>query len=222
MSLRTHALAAVALAALACAAPASLAQVAPQTTAPQSTAPALPQAVKTAAQFAGDYKAPRDSAGRPDLAGYWTNASVSRMERPANMPPILSEEQAAQLEGRALFNVRLKTEKSFVDPNAPAPEKGKALPGVGNYDVAFTDPGAAVATIKGEKRSSYITFPADGKIPAMTEEGRKMRAAATRRLFASDFSYWEIAMLVSKGRLQLGTDVGRWLDRAAQAPGNAS
>lgn len=45
------------------------------------------------------------------------------------------------------------------------------------------------------------------------------RAAATRRLFASDFSYWEIAMLVSKGRLQLGTDVGHWLDRAAQAPG---
>lgn len=48
------------------------------------------------------------------------------------------------------------------------------------------------------------------------------RAAAARRLFASDFSYWEIAMLVSKGRLQLGTDVGRWLDRAAMAPGIAT
>jgi len=45
------------------------------------------------------------------------------------------------------------------------------------------------------------------------------RAAAARRLFASDFSYWEIAMLVSKGRLQLGTDVGLWLARAALAPG---
>ncbi|MBL0169859.1 MAG: type II toxin-antitoxin system VapC family toxin [Gemmatimonadaceae bacterium] len=45
------------------------------------------------------------------------------------------------------------------------------------------------------------------------------RAAAARRLFVSDFSYWEIAMLVSKGRLQLGTDVGLWLDRAALAPG---
>jgi hypothetical protein len=137
--------------------------------------------VKTAAQFTGDYQPPRLSTGKPDLHGFWSNASVSRMERPQGYPLVLNEEQAAELEGRALFNVRLKTERDFVDPNAPAPEKGKALPGVGNYDVAWTDPGSIVATIKGEKRSSYITFPADGKIPAMTEEGRKMRAAATRR-----------------------------------------
>ena len=137
--------------------------------------------VKTAAQFTGDYQPPRLSTGKPDLHGFWSNASVSRMERPQGYPLIISEDQAAELEGRALFNVRLKTEKDFVDPNAPAPEKGKALPGVGNYDVAWTDPGSIVATIKGEKRSSYITFPADGKIPAMTEEGRKLRAAATRR-----------------------------------------
>lgn len=140
-----------------------------------------PEAVKTAAEFTGDYQPPRLSDGRPDLHGFWSNASVSRMERPAGYPLILSEEQAAELEGRALFNVRLKTEKDFVDPNAPAPEKGKALPGVGNYDVAWTDPGAIVATIKGEKRSSYITYPADGKIPAMTEQGRTMRASVSRR-----------------------------------------
>ena len=148
-------------------------------------APALAQSgpggVKTAAEFTGDYKPPRLADGRPDLHGFWSNASVSRMERPAGYPLVLSEEQAAELEGRALFNVRLKTERDFVDPNAPAPEKGKALPGVGNYDVAWTDPGAIVATIKGEKRSSYITFPADGKIPAMTEQGRAARAAAMRR-----------------------------------------
>ena len=140
-----------------------------------------PEAVKTAAEFTGDYQPPRLSDGRPDLHGFWSNASVSRMERPPGYPLILSEQQAAELEGRALFNVRLKTERDFVDPNAPAPEKGKALPGVGNYDVAWTDPGAIVATIKGEKRSSYITYPADGKIPAMTEQGRAMRAAASRR-----------------------------------------
>ena len=147
-----------------------------------SPAPEAPaEVVKTATQFTGDYQPPRLSTGKPDLHGFWSNASVSRMERPQGYPLIVSEDQAAELEGRALFNVRLKTEKDFVDPNAPAPEKGKALPGVGNYDVAWTDPGSIVATIKGEKRSSYITFPADGKIPAMTEEGRKMRAAATRR-----------------------------------------
>ena len=59
-----------------------------------------------------------------------------------------------------------------------SPEKGKALPGVGNYDVAYTDPGNAVINIKGELRSAYITFPEDGRTPQMTEEGRKLRAAA--------------------------------------------
>ena len=48
------------------------------------------------------------------------------------------------------------------------------------------------------------------------------RAAASRRLFVSDFSYWEVAMLVSKGRLQLATDAAIWLDRAAEAPGISS
>lgn len=142
-----------------------------------SLAPSVPQVVKSASQFAGDFKAPRTADGKPDLHGFWTNASVSRMERPQGYPLILSEEQAAALEGRSLFNVRMKTEKSYVDPKEGAPEKGKALPGVGNYDVAYTDPGAAVANIKGEKRSSFLTFPEDGKMPAMTEEGRKLRAS---------------------------------------------
>lgn len=145
------------------------------------TTPAA-QPVKTAMEFVGDYKAPRLSDGKPDLQGFWTNASVSRMERPAGYPLVLSDQQAAEIEGKSLFNVRLKTEKDFVDPNAPPPEKGKPLPGVGNYDVAWTDPGAIVATIKGEKRSSYLTFPENGRMPALTENGRALRSAALRRL----------------------------------------
>ncbi len=158
------------LAAPALAQQASGPQAAPET-------PALPQIVKSAAQFTGDYKTPRTSAGKPDLQGFWTNASVSRMDRPAGYPLIITDEQAAALEGRALFNVRLKTEKDFVDPKQGAPEKGKALPGVGNYDVAYTDPGNAVINIKGELRSSYLTFPENGRTPAMTENGRALRAA---------------------------------------------
>lgn len=45
------------------------------------------------------------------------------------------------------------------------------------------------------------------------------RAAEDRRLLVSDFSFWEVGMLVSKGRLKLSTDVGTWLDRASRAPG---
>ena len=52
--------------------------------------------------------------------------------------------------------------------------------------------------------------------------GLIQRAAAAQRLFVSDFSYWEVAMLVSKSRLQLAMDAAIWLDRAMQAPGIAS
>lgn len=64
----------------------------------------------------------------------------------------------------------------------------------------------------------------DGTAGAMADEARTLiqHAAAARRLFVSDFSYWELAMLVSKGRLQLASDVAIWLDRAAQAPGISS
>jgi PIN domain nuclease of toxin-antitoxin system len=44
-------------------------------------------------------------------------------------------------------------------------------------------------------------------------------AAADRRLFVSDFSHWEVAMLVAKGRLELAADVGTWLERATRSPG---
>ena len=45
------------------------------------------------------------------------------------------------------------------------------------------------------------------------------QAARNRVLHVSDFSFWEVAMLVSKGRLELAGDVGAWLERAGEAPG---
>jgi hypothetical protein len=128
------------------------------------------------------YAPPRVQSGKPDLQGVWSTASVTLLERPEGYPLVLSRAQADELEGGALFNQRTKTEANFVDPKAGAPEKGKALPPVGNYDVAYTDPGSTVAHINGELRSSFIVWPENGKVPPMTEEGRKLRAAAPRRL----------------------------------------
>lgn len=61
----------------------------------------------------------------------------------------------------------------------------------------------------------------DGTAGALTKPALRLidRAAAARCLFVSDISFWEVAMLVSTGRLELAADPVLWLQRAALAPG---
>lgn len=141
-----------------------------------SAAPAFAQTHTTT------YTPTRTPTGKPDLQGVWSTASVTRLERPEGYPLVITRAQADEIEGGALFNQRSKTQANYVDPKEGAPEKGKPLPPVGNYDVAYTDPGSTVANINGELRSSFIVFPENGKIPAMTDEGKKLRASMPRRL----------------------------------------
>ncbi len=61
----------------------------------------------------------------------------------------------------------------------------------------------------------------DGTAGALIKPAIRLieRAAAEGRLYVSDISFWEVAMLVSKGRLELAADPTIWLRRAALAPG---
>ena len=61
-------------------------------------------------------------------------------------------------------------------------QKGKPLPPVGNYDVAYTDPGSRVISIGGELRSSWVVYPENGKIPALTPEGKKIQSSSPQRI----------------------------------------
>ena len=45
------------------------------------------------------------------------------------------------------------------------------------------------------------------------------KAAAANSLHVSAITPWEIAMLISKGRLRLERDVGEWMDKALALPG---
>lgn len=136
-------------------------------------APAMAQAA---------YQPPRTAGGNPDLQGVWSSATATPMERPKGYPLVISRTQADEIEGGTLFNQRMKTQANFVDPNEGAPEKGKPLPPVGNYDVAYTDPGSRVTSIGGELRSSWVVWPEDGRIPALTEAGKRLRDSSPRAI----------------------------------------
>jgi hypothetical protein len=136
-------------------------------------APAMAQAA---------YQPPRTAGGNPDLQGVWSSATATPMERPKGYPLVISRTQADEIEGGTLFNQRMKTQANYVDPNAGAPEKGKPLPPVGNYDVAYTDPGSRVTSIGGELRSSWVVWPEDGRIPALTEAGKRLRDSSPRAI----------------------------------------
>src|SRR3974390_825795 len=115
---------------------------------------------------------PRTIDGRPDLEGTWTNASLTRLERPAEYGnrSVLTPKEVGALE---------KKNKNLI-PRAKKPTDPKAtvkdLPadcsdGRGNncnYNAAWTDPGTTVMRVHGEPRSSFITFPGNGRIPGYT------------------------------------------------------
>jgi hypothetical protein len=127
---------------------------------------------------------PVQADGEPDLEGTWTNASLTRFERPAEYGNrgVLSQREVDALEKKNSDLVALGNRPT--DPKATV----KDLPadcsgGRGencNYNAAWTDPGTTVMRVRGEPRSSFITFPDNGRLPAYTAEAIAAGAAVRR------------------------------------------
>jgi hypothetical protein len=137
---------------------------------------AIAMSFAPAAVAQAGYTVPHTSWGAPDFQGVWTNSSITKLTRPAGIDHlVLTPEEARKLEAADFNNQRTAAEKAPTDQSTGAPQKAKSLPGVGNYNAVWVDPGSKVATIKGELRSSWIVEPADGRIP-MSAAGRKKMA----------------------------------------------
>jgi hypothetical protein len=129
------------------------------------------------AAVAQGYQPPRTPDGKPDLQGMWTNSSITTLERGnASLPLYLSPEQTAQMESQRFQQEVAANSKTRVDEGAPA-----AGGAIGGYNAFWLDRGMKVGVVHGKPRSSWITEPANGRMP-ISDEGKKRIAAinATR------------------------------------------
>ena len=193
----------------------------------QAPAPkAAPVVAKPAAKAMG-WVVPRTPDGKPDLQGNWTNETQTPLERMTGGGGTLTNEQAAAVEKRALEVEEYRDKAS--DPNRPAPKKGGesnnlAAPGersfieqiseaaggaVGGYNGFWLDPGLNVIRIDGVARSSIIIDPPNGRIPALTDAGKKRVAeiAAKSRRFG-EFDHPEMRPLADRCLMSFGSNAG--------------
>jgi hypothetical protein len=118
---------------------------------------------------------PQTPDGHPDLQGIWTNATLTPLERPADLAgkEFLTEQEAAEFAKRALQDV-----------DADRRDGGANTDVNRAYNEFWRDRGKVVPS----RRTSLIVDTPDGRIPPLTVDG-KQRAAApaeARRLHPFD------------------------------------
>lgn len=127
------------------------------------------------------WKPPRTSDGQPDLQGVWLNTSATPLERPKALEgrAFLTDDETAELRRRA--------DRLFKDGNADLPIGDSLfLAALANPD-RYVDPRGAqrsstyMVEREFENRTSLIIDPPDGRIPALTPDAQKRRAAALAR-----------------------------------------
>jgi len=133
--------------------------------------PASAQETPATSDAAPAYSPPSTSWGAPDLQGYWSNTSLTSMQRPAAAEKVIvSESEASLLARRSAFTGATSQEArpSKVDAESSAKLLSDKNPSRA-YNRFWMDPGASFAKINGEYRTAWVTDPPDGMIPYKDE-----------------------------------------------------
>ena len=113
--------------------------------------------------------------GQPDLQGVWDFRTMTPLERPEDQDQaFLTEEEAAEAEAAAdARRARLLEPTAVRTEPLPAggvgAERGRR---VGGYNDFWLDYGT---NIIGDRRTSLIVDPLNGRLPALTPEGERLR-----------------------------------------------
>jgi hypothetical protein len=119
---------------------------------------------------------PRTADGHPDLTGTYDLAMLTPLERPNGMPAVLSDEAAAKLQKQVVD--QNKALDRPIDANRGAPPKGGdgsvgPAGNVGGYNNFWLDRGSEYSIVDGQRRTSIVIDPPDGRVPAVTAEARQ-------------------------------------------------
>src|SRR5215470_4863055 len=122
------------------------------------------------------YSPARMPDGHPDLQGIYDLATLTPLERPANTKAVLTDEEAAKLERDVA--ARNEVGGRAISADRAAPPKGGdgstgAAGGVGGYNNFWLDAGTSYTLVNGEKRSSIIIDPPDGRRPPLLPAARQ-------------------------------------------------
>jgi hypothetical protein len=133
------------------------------------------------------WSVPRTPDGHPDLQGYWANNNATPLERPKELAgrATLSNEEVAAMKKKAHELFSGKSDAAFGDTvflstlaNVQGTKQGFTSTdgGTGDYSSVWT------VERDWDNRTSLITDPADGRIPAMTAAALDRRQTAAAAL----------------------------------------
>ncbi|MFT3723310.1 MAG: hypothetical protein QM773_06950 [Hyphomonadaceae bacterium] len=139
------------------------------------------------------YQPVRAPDGHPDLSGVWTNATTTPLTRPASYGDrlLLSDDEVAKLEGdtfkrNARQNAPTSAElqknwsKIGLKPDTLDECRSGSTGAACGYNAFWTDPGDLVMRVNGQGRTSLITYPANGRMPARVTNPGGARAAVVQ------------------------------------------
>lgn len=150
------------------------------------------------------WSAQKTPEGHPDLQGVWTNSTITPLERDTQYGDrrSLTESEATDLERRQARAVERGAAPSDLSRDLPP-----AGDGVGGYNNFWIDRGSKVAVVDGEKRSSLIVEPPNGRMPPLKAD-RRARFAGAAAVRGRNFDGPETRPLGERCLLAFGSSSG--------------